>query len=99
MAIHPLQPGDRAPDFALPAVNREAEVSLEDYRGKRPVLVALFRGLHCPFCRRQIALLSTTQQSLGREGVDTLAVVNTQIERARLYFRYRPVQILLAADP
>jgi peroxiredoxin len=30
------------------------EVSLADYRGKRAVLLGFFRGLHCPFCRRQI---------------------------------------------
>jgi peroxiredoxin len=99
MAIHALKPGDPAPDFVLPAVNREAEVSLAGYRGKGPVLVGLFRGLHCPFCRRQIARLSATQESLAREGVDTLAIVNTTLERARLYFRYRPARILLAADP
>jgi peroxiredoxin len=40
-----LQPGNAAPHFALPAVNREGQVSLDDYRG-RPVLIALFRGLH-----------------------------------------------------
>ena len=42
----PKQPGDRAPSFTLPAINREGAVSLEAYRGKRPVLVGLFRGLH-----------------------------------------------------
>ena len=42
----PLQPGDRAPGFSLPAVNREGTVSLDEYRGKQAVLVGLFRGLH-----------------------------------------------------
>jgi len=42
----PLGPGDSAPSFTLPAVNREGSVSLEDYRGKSALLVALFRGLH-----------------------------------------------------
>ncbi len=42
----PLRPGDRAPDFTLPAVNREGRVSLADYRGRGSVLVGLFRGLH-----------------------------------------------------
>lgn len=99
MASHTLQPGDPAPDFALPAVNREGQVSLADYRGRQPVLVALFRGLHCPFCRRQIVRLSATQAALAGEGVDTVAVVNTPLERARQYFQYRPTRVLLAADP
>lgn len=94
-----LRPGDPAPGFHLPAVNREGTVSLDDYRGRSPLLLGLFRGLHCPFCRRQIARLGTTQENLKTVGVETLAVVNTPLERARLYFSYRPTRVLLAADP
>jgi len=99
MASMLLRPGDPAPDFALPAVNREGQVSLKDYRGRSPVLVGLFRGLHCPFCRRQLVQLGTTQDKLKAIGVETMAVVNTPLERARLYFKYRPARVLLAADP
>lgn len=95
-AIHP---GDRAPAFTLPAVNRDGIVSLDDYRGKRPVLIGLFRGIHCPFCRRQLVQLGTTQPKLEAAGVDTLAIVNTPVERARLYYKYRPLRLLLASDP
>lgn len=42
----PLQPGDRAPDITLPSVEREGSVSLSDFRGRNPVLLALFRGLY-----------------------------------------------------
>src|SRR3990172_7798509 len=94
-----LQPGDSAPSFRLPAVNRDGMVSLEDYRGRSAVLVGLFRGLHCPFCRRQLVQLGTTQEKLKAAGVETVAVVNTPPERARLYFKYRPTRVLLAADP
>ena len=94
-----LGAGDPAPHFALPAVNREGQVSLDDYRGRSPVLVALFRGLHCPFCRRHLVQLGTTQDKLKALGVETMAVVNTPLERARLYFKYRPARVLLAADP
>ncbi len=99
MALPLLNPGDSAPTFALPAVNREGEVSLDDFRGRSPVLVGLFRGLHCPFCRRQVVQLGTTQEKLKAMGVETMAVVNTPLERARLYFKYRPARVLLAADP
>ncbi len=99
MDHRPLQPGDVAPAFSLPAANRDGTVSLADYRGKGAVLVALFRGLHCPFCRRQITRLSATRQALAEAGVDTVAVVNTPLERARQYFQYRPTPLVLAADP
>jgi peroxiredoxin len=99
MPLDPLRPGDSAPHFALPTVNREGQVSLDDYRGNSPVLLALFRGLHCPFCRRHIVQLSTTQEKLKAAGVETVAVVNTPLTRAQLYFKYRPARVLLAADP
>ncbi len=95
----PLQPGDIAPSFALPAVNRDGIVGLEDYQGKGPVLVTLLRGLHCPFCRRHVVQLGITRDKLAREGVETLAIVNTPAQRARQYFQYRPTRVLLAADP
>lgn len=94
-----LEPGDAAPRFTLPAVNREGTVSLDDYVGRSAVLVGLFRGLHCPFCRRQLALLGRMDERLRAAAVETLAVVNTTLERARLYFRYSPVPMVVAADP
>jgi peroxiredoxin len=95
----PLRPGEPAPDFTLPAVMQPGEVSLADYRGKHAVLVGFFRGLHCPFCRRQIFQLSGLHDALARSGVTVLAVVNTPRERAALYFRYHPTPVTLLADP
>jgi peroxiredoxin len=94
-----LGPGDPAPDFVLPAVEGPGEVRLSDYRGRTPLLLALFRGLHCPFCRRRLAHLAGTRDRLKQMGVETLAVVNTPLERARLYFAHRPTRVPLAADP
>jgi peroxiredoxin len=94
-----LQPGQPAPEFTLPAIHREGTVSLADYRGRTPLLLALFRGIYCPFCRRGIAQLGMTAEKLKALGVETLAVVASQVDRARLYFRYRPTRLSLAADP
>jgi len=60
----------------------------------------MFRGLHCPFCRRHLAAQAQLDAALREKGVESLAVVNTPIERARLYFRYHPMPDLFAAsDP
>ena len=48
----PVAPGEPAPDFTLPAVDRNENVSLADYRGRSPVFLALMVGLWCPFCRQ-----------------------------------------------
>jgi len=95
----PVAPGERAPEIALPAVNREGEVSLAEFRGQRAVMIGFFRGLHCPFCRRQIAQLGAAQPTLLEYGVETLAVINTPLDNARLYFRHRPVSLVMLSDP
>jgi peroxiredoxin len=97
--LHTLRPGDRAPEFTLHGVTRDVNVSLADYRGKSAVLLGLFRGLHCPFCRRQIFQLSGMHDTLVGMDITTVAVVNTPRQRAELYFRYHPVRLVLLADP
>jgi peroxiredoxin len=95
----PVSPGERAPDFTLPAIDREETISLADYRGRSPLFLALFIGLWCPFCRRSIAQMGATQASLKAAGVESLGIVATTPENARLYFKYRPTRLRLGADP
>jgi len=95
-----LQPGDVAPNVVLDTITRQGKVAVDDYRGRTPVLIGIFRGLHCPYCRRHIAALTQLEPALREKGIDMLTVVNTPIDRARLYFRYRPApHFLAAADP
>jgi peroxiredoxin len=94
----PLKLGDPAPQFALPRADQEGTVGLDDYRGQ-PLLLTLMRGVQCPFCRRNVVRLGQIAPALRQVGVETLAIVGTTPERARLYFRYRPASIALAADP
>ncbi|PDT16382.1 peroxiredoxin [Rhizobium sp. J15] len=93
----PLQPGDAAPAFTLAAANFEGTVSFAELSG-RPFLIGFFRGLHCPFCRRQVEQLAGIQPILRASGVETVAVINTPVERARLYFRHRPTPVTLLCD-
>jgi peroxiredoxin len=95
----PVSPGEPAPDFTLPAVDRPEPVSLADYRGRTALFLALFVGLWCPFCRRAIAQMGQSEGPLRALGVETLGVVATSPENARLYFRFRPTRMRLAADP
>jgi peroxiredoxin len=95
----PVSAGEPAPNFVLPAVDGIGTVSLADYRTKSSVFLALFIGLWCPFCRRAIAQMTATDPALKALGVETLCVVATPPENARLYFKFRPTRLRLAADP
>lgn len=95
----PVSPGEPAPDFNLPAVDRPETVSLSDYRGRSAVFLALLVGLWCPFCRRQIAQMGTNESKLNALGVETLGVVASPPDNARLYFKFRPTRLRLVADP
>jgi peroxiredoxin len=94
-----LQPGDPAPHFVLPAIQGGGTISLADYRGRSPLLLALFRGLYCPFCRRAIAHMAGSAEKLKEMGIESLGVVATELENARLYYRFRPMRLPLAVDP
>lgn len=95
----PMRPGERAPDFALPALNEERTVALGDYRGRSALFLAIERGLFCPFCRMHMAQLGRTRQKLQELGADALVVVGTPRDRARAYLKVRPVPVPMVADP
>lgn len=95
----PVQSGDRAPDFVVPAVHDDRTISLGDYVGKSPLLLGLFRGMYCPFCRRALAQMASASDRLKSLGVESLAIVGTDVDNARLYFKFRPIRMPLGADP
>lgn len=95
----PVRLGATAPHFAVPAVREDRLISLDDYKGSSPLLLGLFPGLYCPFCRRAIAKMADTSERLKPLGVESLAVVGTELENARLYFKYRPSNLTLGVDP
>jgi peroxiredoxin len=95
----PLRIGAPAPDFTLAMVDRDRPVSLANYREKNSLLLGLFRGIYCAFCRRAIARLGLTGDRLRPLGIETLAVISTTLDNARFYYRHRPTRMAIAVDP
>jgi peroxiredoxin len=92
--------GDRAPDFDLPAADRDGRIALSDCYRRGPVLLLLLRGLYCAFCRRHISRLRSSCDLLQAAGIAMLGVVIANTERARLYFSFRnPPCFPVAAAP
>jgi len=83
-----LGPGDPAPDFDLPAADRDARLSLSEHWRRGPVLLLMLRGLYCPFCRRHISQLRPSCDLLRGTGIAMLGVVIASPARARQYFRF-----------
>jgi peroxiredoxin len=98
-ALGALGLGDRAPDFELPAADVEGMVTLDEYRRRGPVLLALLRGLYCPFCRRHISRLKPTCEALRGAEIALLGVIIASPERSRQYFRHFPPCFPMAAAP
>jgi peroxiredoxin len=94
-----LGPGDRAPDFELPAADAEGRVTLAEHLRRGPVLLTMLRGLYCPFCRRQISQLRPTCETLRAAGIPLLGIVIASPERSRHYFRHFPPCFPIAAAP
>jgi peroxiredoxin len=95
----PVAPGEPAPDFTLPAANGTGTISLADFRGNTSVFLGILVGLWCPFCRRAIAQMAANEPKLKTIGVETVGIVATPPENAKLYFKFRPSRLRLAADP
>ena len=72
-------------------VDRDGTVALADYRG-RTLLLGLFRGIYCPFCRRAIVRMGQAWDRFKAEGVEALAMVATTPDNARLLPLPRPVR-------
>ena len=60
--LRPMSCSTRSPD--------EGKVAVDDYRGRTPVLIGIFRGLHCPYCRRHIAAMAQLEPALREKGID-----------------------------
>ncbi len=93
-----MEIGEQAAAFTVSAVNREGQVGLADYLGRSALLLGLFRGLHCPFCRRQVIQMNGYRERLQGLGVEPLAVVNTEPDRGRLYYGRLGLAMTVAAD-
>jgi peroxiredoxin len=71
----PLRVGDRAPEFTLPT-SGGAQVSSVGYLRSGPLVVTFYRGLWCPYCRRD--LQSFTDAMAAIKGLDTSVVAVSQ---------------------
>lgn len=93
-----LEVGTLAPNFRL-ASAQGPETTLEDYRGKRNVVLWLSRGLFCPFCRRYMTQLRLGYHQIQERDAEILQITWSTLEEARLYFQQYQLSFPYLCDP
>ena len=93
---HPLRPGDRAPNIVFDAISHDGKIALDDFRGRTPLLVGLFRGLHCPFCRRHVAAMANLNPALKEMYT---SVGGTFVDVTKATGAYTPLEQTTTLEP
>ena len=76
--------GEPARSFRLPAA-QGGEIGLDDFKGRRAVVLWFTKGMACPFCRQQMSQLARGYSRIQEHGGEVLEVTNSTPERAQFY--------------
>ncbi len=93
-----LRVGEAAPAFRLPA-GEGGEVALEEFRGRRNLVVWFNKGMACAFCRQSISQLARAYDAIRAEDGEVLLVTPTPLGRARVYATQFPLPFPYLSDP
>ena len=90
--------GQPAPSFRLPTA-QGAEIGLDDFRGKKNVIVWFTKGMACPFCRAQMSQLSRAYGDLQKLDAEILEVSVSGVSRAQAYAKKFTLPFPYLCDP
>ncbi|MFJ4552604.1 thioredoxin-dependent thiol peroxidase [Streptomyces sp. NPDC088817] len=92
-----LQPGDVAPDFALPDADGK-EVSLADHRGRK-VVVYFYPAALTPGCTKQACDFTDNLDLLAGAGYDVIGISPDKPEKLAKFREKESLEVTLLADP
>jgi peroxiredoxin len=90
--------GQPAPSLRLPSA-QGAEIALEDFRGKKNVIVWFTKGMACMFCRAQMSQLSRAYGDLQKLDAEILEVSSSGVSRAQVYAKKFKLPFPYLCDP
>jgi peroxiredoxin len=93
-----LTAGARVPSFRLPSA-QGPEVSLDDFRGRKNLILWFTKGMACPFCRQQMSQLARGYGQFKTLDAELLQITPSPLERARFYARKFPLPFPYLCDP
>src|SRR5215207_5763321 len=90
--------GEQAPPFRLPAA-QGGEIGLDDFKGRKSLVLWFTKGMACAFCRQQMSQLARGYARFQALGAEVLEVTNSTPARARLYARQFKLPFPYLCDP
>ncbi len=90
--------GTVAPSFRLPSA-QGPDVALDDFRGRKNVIVWFTKGMSCPFCRQHMSQLARARDRFAALDAEVLEVTSSALDRARAYARKFPLPFPYLCDP
>src|SRR5262249_39798357 len=90
--------GQPAPSLRLPSA-QGTEIALEDFRGKKNVIVWFTKGMACMFCRAQMSQLSRVYGDLQKLDAEILQVSRSGVSRAQMYAKKFKLPFPYLCDP
>ena len=90
--------GQEAPGFSLPSIQGET-ISLEDYKGKRNILLWFSRGFTCNFCRGHMENIAAGYDMLLENGVEIIQIAPNLLDTAQRYFEPNMPRHPFICDP
>ena len=90
--------GQAAPGFKLPAA-QGGEVALDDYLGKKNVIVWFTKGMACVFCRQHMSQLARAYPDIQQRNAEVLEIAPSTPEKGRLYAAKYKLPFPYLCDP
>jgi peroxiredoxin Q/BCP len=93
-----LTVGQAAPSFRLPSA-QGGDVGLQDYAGRRNVILFFAKGMACGFCRQKMSQLARGAPRFQTLDADVVMIAPTTLERGRFYAKNFPLPFPYLCDP
>lgn len=102
-ATNTLKLGEITPDWKLPDITNNRQVSLSYYRERQPIILAFTRIFtekqYCPFCFPHIKALNENYDRFQEKGVEVLMITSTDAKQSQQVVKDLSLKMPLLSNP